>query len=78
MVKLILTQKTATLDGSNVAYVEATIHIDKYSYRVLFDKQTKKRFNAYCKSLGFKVGKVKDSEVSEKFEEMSADLELPL
>lgn len=55
-----LTQKTAVLDGKNIAYVKATIIEGNYSYDVMFDKNTKKRFNAFCVSKGFKVGVVDD------------------
>ena len=56
--KLVLTQKTDTIDGKKIAYVLAELKDDKYTYRVIFDKQTKKRFNAYVRSLGFTVGNI--------------------
>ena len=56
--KTILTQKTAVLDGKKIAYVECTLNDGKYTYKVMFDKQTKKRYNAYVRSLGFEVGEV--------------------
>lgn len=58
--KLKLEQKVTNLDGKNIAYVESTLlsDDDKYTYRVLFDKKTKKRFNAFLTSKGFKIGEV--------------------
>ena len=67
--KTVLEQKTTTIDGKKIAYVETTLYSgdDKYSYRVLFDKKTKKRFNAFLTSQGFKVGEISaDSEVESK------------
>lgn len=58
--KVTLEQKTTTLEGKNVAYVETTLHDGGYTYRAIFDKQTKKRFNAFCKSKGFVIGEVDD------------------
>ncbi len=58
--KVTLVQKTATLEEKNVAYVETTLHDGGYTYRAIFDKNTKKRFNAFCKSKGFIIGVVDD------------------
>lgn len=61
-----LTQKTYKNDeGVTYAYVETTLNIGNYSYRVNFDERTKKRFNAYARTQGFKVGKVADGETVE-------------
>lgn len=55
-------QKICDIEGKHIAYVETTI-VDTeagYDYRVLFDKNTKKRFNAFLTSVGFKIGAVND------------------
>ena len=58
-----LTQKTYTNnDGVSYAYVETTLNIGDYSYRVQFDEHTKKRFNNYARKEGFKVGKLAEGE----------------
>lgn len=65
-----LTQKHyKTDDGKIVAYVETTINIDNYSYRVNFDEKTKKRFNVYARKSGFAVGVV-DKEPSSHSKEV--------
>ena len=56
--KVKLTQKVTTLDNKKIAYVECALVDGKYTYKVMFDKQTKKRYNAYVRSLGFEVGEV--------------------
>ncbi len=56
--ELILEQKKTTLEGKTVAYVEATLKDENYTYRVLFDKNTKKRFNAFARAKGFTIGEI--------------------
>lgn len=63
-----LKQKKTILEGKKIAYVEAVLCIEKYTYNVHFDKDTKKRFNAYCKTLGFKVGQLDDETYEKLFE----------
>lgn len=55
-------QKTCDIEGKLIAYVETTIvdTVTGRDYRVLFDKNTKKRFNAFLTSEGFKIGAVND------------------
>ena len=63
-----LTQKTYTNnDGVSYAYVETTLNIGDYSYRVQFDEHTKKRFNNYARKEGFKVGKIAEGETIREF-----------
>lgn len=47
-----------TKDGKRIAFVKTEIKSGNYTYPVTFDKETKKRFNAYCKTLGFIIGEV--------------------
>ena len=61
MLKLI--QKVADIDGKKIAYVECYIVDGKFTYRCLFGKRTKPRFNLFAKSHGFKVGEVKEGEI---------------
>lgn len=69
MVKL--TQKTATVDGSKIAYVDARIVADGHDYKVTFPDKTKRRANAFFKQLGFVIGKVDDlASVPEKVVEI--------
>lgn len=55
---VVIKQKTADINGDKIAYVETKICLGGHSYNVRFDEDTKKRYNAYCRSLGFVVGKV--------------------
>ena len=59
---IICEQKTTSIDGKRIAYVETKIKVEKYDYRVLFDDKTKKRFNAFLTSKGFKIGVISDTE----------------
>ena len=69
MVKL--TQKTTVIDGEKIAFVETEIDDGKYTYRVLFDQKTKKRFNAFAKANGFVIGKISsDASVPERVMEI--------
>lgn len=63
--RLICEQKTAIIDEKHIAYVEVKLvdEESKHDYRVLFDKQTKKRFNAFMTSKGFKIGVLSDDEI---------------
>lgn len=54
--QIMLKQKMTEIEGKKIAYVEVELTNGKYTYRVLFDKNTKKRFNAYCRSVGFVIG----------------------
>lgn len=69
--KITCKQNLKEIDGKLIAYVDTTISDDKYTYRVLFDKQTKKRFNAFLKSKGFIIGEVaKDTPIEDKEKEI--------
>lgn len=57
-----LKQKVAVIDGKKIAFVECYIDDGKFTYRCLFDKRTKPRFNLFVKSHGFKVGEVGEGE----------------
>ena len=61
-----LTQKTFYNETENktFAYVECLIVNGNYDYRVTFDKETKKRANAWFRSLGFRIGEVYDFEAA--------------
>ena len=63
---VICRQKTTELDGKRIAYVETEMADGKYTYTVMFDKNTKKRFNAFLLSKGFKIGVVSTNEVIEE------------
>lgn len=57
--KVKLTQKNATIDGNLIAYVSTVLFDGKgHKYPCMFDKNTKKRYNAFCKSKGFVIGRV--------------------
>lgn len=57
-----LKQKVADIDGKKIAFVECYIDDGKFTYRCMFDKRTKPRFNLFAKSHGFKVGEVAEGE----------------
>ena len=59
--KVTIEQKKTELEGKKIAYVECVLYSDDgHDYRAIFDKTTKKRFNAFCVSKGFKIGVVDD------------------
>ncbi|MBR4031928.1 MAG: hypothetical protein IKJ07_04255 [Clostridia bacterium] len=58
---VVMKQKTAEINGDKIAYVETKICLGGHSYDVRFDERTKKRYNTYCRTLGFVIGKVDEN-----------------